>query len=607
MNKSQTNLDILRHSTSHVLASAVLQMFPEAKFAIGPAIENGFYYDFDLPRTLIPEDLEILEEKMRAIIKANHPFERAEISPEEAMKKFKKLKQAYKVELIKELHLSFLETKSPIGDLVSKKVTVYKIGSFVDLCSGPHLDSTGEIPFDAFKLTKISGAYWRGNEKNKMLQRIYGVAFETKKELNEYLHMLEEAEKRDHKKLGKELDLFCFSDLVGPGLPLFTPKGTTIIEELKKEVEKICRHYGFEKVSAPALARIELFETSGHAKKFGDELFHVTSDKKHNFVLKPVQCPHHTQLYASKTRSYKDLPIRYMESDKMYRAEKTGEVGGLSRVYAITVEDGHSFCRVDQVKNEIKNMVNIIKDLYSSIGLWDNHWVSLSVRDYDHPEKYIGESSDLDTCEKMLQEISDEMGLDAKKQEGEAALYGPKLDFMFKDAIGKEIQIPTVQVDFATPKRFGLEYINEKGEKVPPVMVHRAILGSYERFLVLLIEHYAGAFPTWLSPVQVEIIPVSEKFNPYAEKINNQLSASNIRVKISKESATLGKRIREAEKQKIPYMLVVGEKEETNNSVAVRSRKEKEPADAKAMAGKQEVMRVEKFIEKILEEIKKKS
>ena len=387
MNKSQTNLDILRHSTSHVLASAVLQMFPEAKFAIGPAIENGFYYDFDLPRTLIPEDLEILEEKMRAIIKANHPFERAEISPEEAMKKFKKLKQAYKVELIKELHLSFLETKSPIGDLVSKKVTVYKIGSFVDLCSGPHLDSTGEIPFDAFKLTKISGAYWRGNEKNKMLQRIYGVAFETKKELNEYLHMLEEAEKRDHKKLGKELDLFCFSDLVGPGLPLFTPKGTTIIEELKKEVEKICRHYGFEKVSAPALARIELFETSGHAKKFGDELFHVTSDKKHNFVLKPVQCPHHTQLYASKTRSYKDLPIRYMESDKMYRAEKTGEVGGLSRVYAITVEDGHSFCRVDQVKNEIKNMVNIIKDLYSSIGLWDNHWVSLSVRDYDHPEK----------------------------------------------------------------------------------------------------------------------------------------------------------------------------------------------------------------------------
>jgi len=533
--KSQTNLDILRHSTSHVLASAVLQMFPEAKFAIGPAIENGFYYDFDLPRTLIPEDLEILEEKMKAIIKANHPFEKAEISIEEALKDFKKAKQPYKVELIKDL-----EKKS--ASSADKMVSVYKSGNFIDLCSGPHLDSTGEIPFDAFKLTKISGAYWRGDEKNKMLQRIYGVAFETKKELDEYLHMLEEAEKRDHRKLGKELDLFCFSDLVGPGLPLFTPKGTTIIEELKKEVEKICRHYGFEKVSAPALAKIELFETSGHAKKFGDELFHVTSDKKHNFVLKPVQCPHHTQLYASKTRSYKDLPIRYMESDKMYRAEKTGEVGGLSRVYAITVEDGHSFCRVDQVKNEIKNMVNIIKDLYSSIGLWDNHWVSLSVRDYDHPEKYIGESSDWDICEKMLQEISDEIKLDAQKREGEAALYGPKLDFMFKDATGREIQIPTVQIDFATPKRFGLEYINEKGEKVPPVMVHRAILGSYERFLVLLIEHFAGAFPLWLSPVQVAILPVSEKFNSYAQKIYSQLLENNIRVEISDESESLGKR-----------------------------------------------------------------
>ncbi|KKP80330.1 MAG: threonine--tRNA ligase [Candidatus Moranbacteria bacterium RIFOXYA12_FULL_35_19] len=595
--KSQTNLDILRHSTSHVLASAVLQMFPEAKFAIGPAIENGFYYDFDLPRTLIPEDLEILEEKMKAIIKANHPFEKAEISIEEALKDFKKAKQPYKVELIKDL-----EKKS--ASSADKMVSVYKSGNFIDLCSGPHLDSTGEIPFDAFKLTKISGAYWRGDEKNKMLQRIYGVAFETKKELDEYLHMLEEAEKRDHRKLGKELDLFCFSDLVGPGLPLFTPKGTTIIEELKKEVEKICRHYGFEKVSAPALAKIELFETSGHAKKFGDELFHVTSDKKHNFVLKPVQCPHHTQLYASKTRSYKDLPIRYMESDKMYRAEKTGEVGGLSRVYAITVEDGHSFCRVDQVKNEIKNMVNIIKDLYSSIGLWDNHWVSLSVRDYDHPEKYIGESSDWDICEKMLQEISDEIKLDAQKREGEAALYGPKLDFMFKDATGREIQIPTVQIDFATPKRFGLEYINEKGEKVPPVMVHRAILGSYERFLVLLIEHFAGAFPLWLSPVQVAILPVSEKFNSYAQKIYSQLLENNIRVEISDESESLGKRIREAEKQKIPYMLVVGEKEEADNSVAVRSRKEKEPADAKAMAGKQEVMKVEKFIEKVIAEIK---
>ncbi|MFZ2975238.1 MAG: threonine--tRNA ligase [Candidatus Moraniibacteriota bacterium] len=585
MNKSQNNLDILRHSTSHVMAAAVLEMFPEAKFAIGPSIENGFYYDFELPRTLIPEDLEILEEKMRAMIKANHPFEHAEISIEEALKDFKKLGQDYKLELIDEL--------SKKGE---EKVSIYKSGHLVDLCSGPHLDSTGEIPADAFKLTKISGAYWRGDEKNKMLQRIYGVAFESKNDLKEYLKMLEEAEKRDHRKLGKELDLFCFSDLVGPGLPLFTPKGTTLIDALKKEVESICRKYGFEKVSAPSLAKPELFEISGHAKKFGDELFHVTSGKKHQFVLKPVQCPHQTQIYASKTRSYRDLPIRYMESDKQYRAEKTGEVGGLSRVYAITVEDGHSFCRVDQVKDEIKNMVNIIKDLYSSIGLWDNHWVSLSVRDYAHPEKYIGETSDWDTCEKMLQEISDEMGLDAKKQEGEAALYGPKLDFMFKDAIGKEIQIPTVQVDFATPKRFGLEYINEKGEKVPPVMVHRAILGSYERFLVLLIEHFAGAFPLWLSPVQVAILPVSEKFEKYASDLVSKMKEDNIRVELHNQSESLGKRIREAEKQKIPYMIVVGEKEETDNSVAVRSRGTKE----------QEVMAVEKFIEKVVAEIKNK-
>jgi threonyl-tRNA synthetase len=587
LNKKITpnNLEILRHSTSHVLAAAVLEMFPEAKFAIGPAIENGFYYDFDLPRTLIPEDLPILEEKMKSIIKDNHKFEKAEAPIKEALKDFKKLGQDYKVELIKELEKEG-----------NKSVSIYKSGSFVDLCSGPHLDSTGEIPRDAMKLTKISGAYWRGDEKNKMLQRIYGVAFANKSDLKEYLHMISEAEKRDHRKIGKGLDLFCFSDLVGSGLPLYTPKGTTIKDELQKHIEGVCRKYGFEKVSTPSLAKEELFEISGHAQKFGDELFHVTSGKKHELVLKPVQCPHQTQIYASKTRSYKDLPIRYMESDKQYRAEKTGEVGGLSRVYAITVEDGHSFCTVDQVKDEIKNMINIIKDFYSALGLWGNHWVSLSVRDYKHPEKYIGETSDWDLCEKMLKEISDEMGLDAKRCEGEAALYGPKLDFMFRDALGKEIQIPTVQVDFATPKRFGLEYINEQGEKISPVMVHRAILGSYERFLVLLIEHFAGAFPLWLSPVQVAILPVSEKFEKYAHELVSKLKEADIRAEMHNESESLGKRIRQAEKQKIPYMLVVGEKEEAENSVAVRSRGTKE----------QEVMGVEKFIEKIVAEIKEK-
>lgn len=574
--------ETLRHSTAHILAAAVLEMFPDAKFGIGPATEDGFYYDFDLPRTLIPEDLPILEEKMKKIIKENHNFKKEEISVENAIEHFKKLKQDYKVEIIKDI-----QNKNQSTDQPSNNLTIYKSGPFVDLCAGPHLDSTGEINSQAFKLTKISGAYWKADENNKQLQRIYGVVFSDKKELKKYLKQREEAEKRDHRKLGKELDLFTFSDLVGSGLPLFTPKGTILKDELQKHIEKICQKYGFEKVSAPSLAKLDLFETSGHAKKFSEELFHVKSKSNHNFVLKPVQCPHHTQIYASKTRSYKDLPIRYMESDKQYRAEKTGEVGGLSRVYAITVEDGHSFCTVDQVKDEIKSIINIIKDFYTDLGLWENHWVSLSVRDYENPEKYIGEKEDWDQCEKILEEISDEMNLDAKRCEGEAALYGPKLDFMFKDALGKEIQIPTVQIDFATAKRFNLEYINEKGEKENPVMVHRAILGSYERFLVLLIEHFAGAFPFWLSPVQVEILPVSEKFNEYAQKVCEKLSEKDLRVEMNNKDESLGKRIRESEKQKTPYMLILGEKEEKNKTVTIRKRGEKE----------QETIELEKFTE----------
>lgn len=580
------NLEVLRHGTAHVLAEAMLQVFPEAKFAIGPAIETGFYYDFDLPRSLTPDDLVVLEKKMRAIINQKQSFERSELSVEEAIAKFEELNQPYKVELIRDL--------AAAGE---KKVSLYVTGAFIDLCAGPHLASTAEIPADAFKLTKISGAYWKGDEKNKMLQRVYGVVFPSKAELKTYLTMLEEAAKRDHRKLGKELDLFHFSDLVGSGLPLYTPKGTIIKEELQKHIEGICRQYGFEKVSTPSLAKVELFEISGHAKKFQEELFHVTSEKKHDFVLKPVQCPHHTQLYASKARSYKDLPIRYMESDKQYRAEKTGEVGGLSRVYAITVEDGHTFCRVDQVKEEIKNLISIIKDFYSSVGLWENHWVSLSVRDYSHPEKYIGDKKDWDLCENILQEVSDEMGLEAKRCEGEAALYGPKLDFMFRDAMGKEIQIPTVQLDFATPKRFELEYVNEKGEKATPVMVHRAILGSYERFLVLLIEHFAGAFPLWLSPVQATVLPISEKFKKYAHAVKEQLAAAGLRVEIDDSDESLGKRIREAEKQKIPYMLVAGEREAKEKTVAVRVRGQKE----------QETLKVEQLITQLKKQIEQKA
>ncbi len=585
--KNEINkLDLLRHSTAHVLAAAVFEMFPEAKFGIGPAVDNGFYYDFELPRTLIPEDLPLLEEKMKAIIKENVTFEKAEVSVDEAMEKFKELDQTLKQELIDDLHKAGNET-----------VTIYKSGKFVDLCSGPHIESTGKIDQRSFALTKISGAYWKGDAENKQLQRIYGVVFENKDGLKTYFNMVEEAAKRDHRKLGKELDLFCFSDLVGPGLPLFTPNGTIIKDELQKHIEKVCRGYGFQKVSTPHLAKIDLYEKSGHAQKFGDELFQVASHYKQNYVMKPVQCPHQTQIFASKARSYRDLPIRYMESEKQYRDEKPGEIGGLQRVIAITVEDGHSFCTVDQVKQEVKNMVEIIQNFYTSLGMWDNHSVSLSVRDYAHPEKYIGDPADWDECEKMLQDISDEMGLNAVKHEGEAALYGPKLDFMFKDSLGKEIQIPTVQLDFATPKRFDLEYTNNEGGKSSPVMVHRAILGSYERFIMLLIEHFAGAFPLWLSPVQVAVLPVSEKFAEYAKTVTAKLMENDIRVELSDRAESLGKRISEAEKQKTPYIIVIGERETNEKTVTVRVRAVKE----------QSTMGLDEFAEKIISEIKNKA
>ncbi len=572
------NIEKIRHSLAHILAGAILELYPKTKLGMGPAIDNGFYYDFQLQKPLEEKDLVEIEAKMKELISQKLKFEKKNITKRVAKKLF--AVQPYKLELIKDLP----------GDTVS----IFQTGEFVDLCKGPHIKSTKEILPNTFKLTKVAGAYWKGDEKNKMLTRIYGLAFETEKELQDYLKMLEEAEKRDHRKLGKELDLFCFSDLVGPGLPLYTAKGVAIKEELQKEVERICRNYGFEKVSAPSLAKIDLFETSGHAKKFNDELFRVSSPKGHKFVLKPVQCPHHTQIYASKPRSYRDLPIRYMESDKQYRAEKPGEVGGLNRVYAITVEDGHTFCTREQVKDEIKTLVNIIKDFYTSMGLWGNHWVSLSTRGKDFSQ-YIGEKKDWDLCEKILQEVSNEMGLNAKKCPGEAALYGPKLDFMFRDAIGKEIQIPTVQIDFATPKRFNLTYTDKDGSEKSPVMVHRAILGSYERFLALAIEHFAGAFPLWLAPIQAVVLPIGENHLDYAEKVKNQLIENNVRVQVMKEG-TLGKKIREAEMQKIPYLLIVGDKEISVNAVAVRQR-------SKGDLGQ---MQLDQFIGKIKEEIKNK-
>ena len=448
------------------------------------------------------------------------------------------------------------------------------------------------------KLLRVSGVYFDGNANNEMITRIVGKSFNSIEELNKYNEFIEEAKERDHRKIGQDLDLFCFSDYVGAGLPLFTPRGTIIIDELKREIEKVCRKYGFEKVSCPSLADISLFETSGHAQKFNEELFRVESPKGHKYVLKPVQCPHHTQIYASKIRSYRDLPIRYMESDKQYRAELQGAVGNsLSRVYAITVEDGHSFCRRDQVKQEVINMCNLIKDFYSRMGLWENNWVSLSVRDYEHTEKYIGNKEDWDICEKMLQEVSDELGLNAKRCEGEAALYGPKLDFMFKDALGREIQIPTVQLDFANPSRFGLSYIDENGEKETPVMVHRAVLGSYERFLVLLLEQFKGVLPVWLSPVQVNIVPVNMKYhNEYCKKIENLLLEEEIRVSYDDSKEQMNKKIRQSNMMKNPITVIIGDNERDNNLISYR------------LFGNEETysLSIEEFVKFIKEEIKKR-
>ena len=422
------------------------------------------------------------------------------------------------------------------------------------------------------KLLRISGVYYNGDSNNEMIQRIVGKSFKSKKELDEYNEFLEEAKMHDHRRIGQDLDLFCFSDYVGPGLPLYTPRGTIIIDELKKEMERICRKYGFQKVSCPSLADISLFETSGHAMKFNDELFRVESPKGHKFALKPVQCPHHTQIYNSKIRSYRDLPIRYMESDKQYRAELQGAVGNsLSRTYAFTVEDGHIFCTREQVKQEIINICHLIEEFYTNMGLWNNYWVSLSVRDYKHPEKYIGDLEDWDLCEKLLEEISNELGLGAKRCEGEAALYGPKLDFMFKDALGREIQIPTIQLDFATPKRFGLFYIDEFGKKQTPVMIHRAVLGSYERFLVLLLEQFKGVLPVWLSPVQVNIIPVNIKYHDeYCQKIKQLLLDEDIRVDYDDSKEQMGKKIRQSNIMKNPYTLIIGDNERDNNLISYR-------------------------------------
>ncbi len=571
------NMHKIRHSLAHILAAVMQNKHPEAKFGVGPVVGDGFYYDMLLNEPLKLEELKSIESDMRKIISSGIDFVREEWAIDDAIEYFNKKGQVYKVELLKDLKQKGTTSLKDAGDsdLVDgngniETVTVYKTGEFVDLCKGRHVSNTTELAKIGFKLTKIAGAYWRGNEANDQLQRIYGVAFTTESELSKFLSMLEEAEKRDHRKLGKELDLFTFSDLVGPGLPMYTPRGTVLIEELKAVLKDLGAKYDMQQVSIPHLAKIDLYNTSGHAEKFEDELFMVQSHYKQEFVLKPVNCPHHTQIYASRPRSYRDLPIRYVEQTMQYRDEKPGELGGLQRTRGFTVDDGHTFCTLEQIEQEVEMIIEIISGFYQSLGLWGNHWVSLSVRDSKTPDKYIGDDKDWGQSEFILDKVAKSKGLNAKRMDGEAALYGPKLDFMFKDALGRETQLATVQLDFATPKRFGLVYTDQEGNEINPIMIHRAIFGSFERFIMILIEHFAGAFPLWLAPEQVRILPVSEKFVDYAQEVGLKLKDSNIRAVTDDSSESLGKRIRNAEMMKVPYILVVGEKETSSKTVAVR-------------------------------------
>jgi len=559
--EKNTQIFKIRHSLAHILAIAVLDKYPEAKITIGPVIENGFYYDFDFGDIKISDsDLKDFQKKMKKIISQKLDFEKIEVSKDEALEKFKN--NEYKTELINE-----------ITD-TGKTITIYRTGNFEDLCQGPHVKNTSEISTDAFKITKVAGAYWRGDEKNKMLTRIYGVAFETKEELKEYEQKILEAEKRDHRKLGKELQLFTFSEKVGAGLPLFTPKGTLMRELIVEKISKLQKELGWQRVTIPHITKSDLYKTSGHWDKFKDDLFHVHGKSDTEFVMKPMNCPHHTQIFDAFPKSYRDLPIRYAENTMVYRDEQAGELLGLSRVRAITQDDGHAFCTPNQIQQEVKNIVSIIKSFYTDLGMFEDgkYWVSLSIMDPKHPEKYLNEDGIFEKAQDILEEIAKNENLPYKRVEGEAAFYGPKLDFQFKDAIGREWQLGTVQLDFSMPKRFNLEYTDQNGEKQTPIMIHRAIAGSLERFMSVIIEHFAGEFPFWLSPVQAKIIPVGDFANKYADNIFNELKNNGFRVEFDDSKNGFGKKVRQAKKEKIPYFIIIGEKDIEANKITLESR-----------------------------------
>ncbi len=567
-----SDLSNLRHSCAHLLAAAVTTLWPDALPTIGPATDEGFYYDFDLGDTKISEnDFKKIENEMKKIVKQWKDFKRKEVSADEAKKLFAHNK--YKIELIGEFEENNKKAKIESTASQPQPITIYTSGDFTDLCRGGHVDEPNKrIAF--FKLMSVAGAYWRGSEKNTMLTRVYGTAFPTQKELDDYLTMLSEAKKRDHKKIGKELGLFTFSDLVGQGLPLWTPKGTLIRDLLNDFVWELRKSRGYERVCIPHIAKRELYEKSGHWAKFSNELFKIKTREGHDFVMKPMNCPHHTQIFNSAPRSYKDMPQRYAETTMVYRDEQSGELSGLSRVRSVTQDDAHVFCRKSQVKEEFIRIWDIVQSFYGVFGFALK--VRLSFHDPDTFEAYLGTPELWQEAEESIESIAKEKNADYHVAKGEAAFYGPKMDFMTKDSLGREWQVATIQLDVNMPERFDLYCVNEKGEHERIIMLHAAIMGSIERFASVLIEHLAGAFPLWLAPVQVALLPIGEKHAEFAQNIQAMMRAKGIRTVLDTDGKSIGAKIRHQTLQKVPYMGIMGDKEVEGNLIAIRTREGKD-------------------------------
>jgi len=552
-----TPLQRMRHSAAHVMAEAVQELFPGARFAIGPAIEDGFYYDMELPRSLTPEDLPVIEERMRASIAADHPFQQSKWKRAKALKYFREHDQPYKVEIIE--------------NLPDAEVGIFEQGPFLDLCRGPHVASTGEI--GPFKLMRVAGAYWRGDEKRPMLQRIYGTAWFSQQDLDEYLERLEEAKKRDHRKLGKDLELFTISEAVGAGLPLWLPRGATVRRLLEEYILDLERKQGYQHVYTPNLAKLDLYKTSGHWEHYHESMYPpMEMESGEELVLRPMNCPHHIEVYHQKMHSYRDLPIRIAELGTMYRLERSGELSGLSRVRAMTLNDAHIFCTPEQMLPEFKKVVRFVERVYADMGFKQYNY-RLSLRDPNDKEKFIDNEQMWEQSESALRQALNELDVPFYESVGDAAFYGPKLDVQVANVLGKDETISTVQLDFTLPERFGLEYIGEDGQPHRPVMIHRGIISTLERFMAFLIENYAGAFPVWLAPVQAVVIPISdEKHGEYAERVVEQLREAGLRAEVDARHERMNAKVRDAQLQKIPYMLVVGDKEAVADAVAVRLR-----------------------------------